>query len=187
MTKPQKIQVVGASIARPLLTGGAIRIGASNSRFYRRPTVNIGSVLYFTRALFPCRCGILYKRFCASPTGGNGNNLFCTRVLFHIAANFHRRTSDARPYGWVIKNRLFIWKMAIYRLPPKHIIGQSQNKCVRSQRGLLSGSRRRTSDARPYNEGMFLKYAALSLLLSGAIRFFHKKEKYGGIFAVFYW
>ena len=133
------------------------------------------------------RCGILYKRFCASPTGGNGNNLFCTRVLFHIAANFHRRTSDARPYGWVIKNRLFIWKMAIYRLPPKHIIGQSQNKCVRSQRGLLSGSRRRTSDARPYNEGMFLKYAALSLLLSGAIRFFHKKEKYGGIFAVFYW
>ena len=43
------------------------------------------------------------------------------------------------------------------------------------------------SIARPYNEGMFLKYAALSLLLSGAIRFFHKKEKYGGIFAVFYW
>ena len=60
---------VGASIARPLLAGGAIRISASNSRFYRRRTVNIGSVLYFTRALFPCRCGILYKRFCDSPTG----------------------------------------------------------------------------------------------------------------------
>ena len=95
---------VGASIARPLLAGGAIRIGASNSRFYRRPTVNIGSVLYFTRALFPCRCGILYKRFCASPTGGSGNNLFCTRVLFHIAANSYRRTSDARPY-----DLYFLW------------------------------------------------------------------------------
>ena len=59
---------VGASIARPLLAGGAIRISASNSRFYRRPT------------------------------GGNGNNLFCTRVLFHIAANFHKRTANGRPY-----------------------------------------------------------------------------------------
>ena len=48
--------IVGASIARPLLAGGAIRskIGAC--------------------------------RLCAIPTGDNGNSLFCTRVLFHIAA-----------------------------------------------------------------------------------------------------
>ena len=37
--------------------------------------------------------------FCASPTGDNGNSLFCTRVLFHIAANFHGRTANGRPYG----------------------------------------------------------------------------------------
>ena len=33
------------------------------------------------------------------PTGDNGIILFCTRVLFHIAANFHRRTANGRPYG----------------------------------------------------------------------------------------
>ena len=33
------------------------------------------------------------------PTGNNGYICFCTRVLFHIAANFHRRTANGRPYG----------------------------------------------------------------------------------------
>ena len=56
------------SIARPLLAGGAIRV--ENDA----------------------------HRLCAIPTGDIGDNLFCTRVLFHIAANFHKRTANGRPY-----------------------------------------------------------------------------------------
>ena len=52
--------IVGASIARPLLAGGAIRIKASKNRHYM------------------------------CPTGDNGNNIFCTRALFRIAANPRR-------------------------------------------------------------------------------------------------
>ena len=64
--------IVGASIARPVLGVFLIRIKASSYLF--------------------CRC----------PTGDTGKCRFCTRVLFHIAADFHRRTSDARPYElWI--------------------------------------------------------------------------------------
>ena len=28
-----------------------------------------------------------------------GSNCFCTRALFQIAANFHRRTANGRPYN----------------------------------------------------------------------------------------
>ena len=37
--------------------------------------------------------------YCFSPTGNNGVSRLCTRVLFHIAANFHIRTVNGRPYG----------------------------------------------------------------------------------------
>ena len=69
---------VGASIARPLRGAQPIRI---KNRAYR---------------------------FCVSPTGDNGIILFCTRVLFHIAANFHRRTANGRPYGSTILEHRFI-------------------------------------------------------------------------------
>ena len=67
-----KPQFVGASIARPVLGARPIRIE------------------------------IDIYRFCAIPTGDIGNYRFCTRVLFHIAANFHRRTANGRPYASVI-------------------------------------------------------------------------------------
>ena len=76
---------VGASIARPLPTVFLIRIKASKN--------------------LPCRC----------PTGGNDNNLFCTRVLFHIAANFHRRTANGRPYVSTVLENLIIVGASIAR------------------------------------------------------------------------
>ena len=98
---------VGASIARPLLAGGAIRIENGAYRLCAIPTAG------------GCREANRFESggysYCRCPTGNNGSILFCTRVLFHIFANFHRRTANGRPYGSVILERRFTVGASIAR------------------------------------------------------------------------
>ena len=55
-------------------------------------------------------------RFCAVPTGDIGSCCLCTRALFHIAANFHRRTANGRPYGCRVFGKYDHFPMEIYLL-----------------------------------------------------------------------
>ncbi|MGM9575199.1 MAG: hypothetical protein ACI3VE_04755, partial [Oscillospiraceae bacterium] len=95
--------------ARRLLAVFLIRIKASSYLFYRCPTVNNGSIL------------------------------LCTRVLFHIAANFHRRTANGRPYGsTILEHRIIVgasiarpliaWGQFALRMPEKKIFKKAVDK-----------------------------------------------------------
>ena len=97
---------VGASIARPSAAAEMQFAFRTECIFFASARPVITEIVVTALALFPCRCFVLNSRFCDIPTSDNGIILFCTRVLFHIAANFHRRTANGRPYGSIILEHL---------------------------------------------------------------------------------
>ena len=143
------------------------RFFASNNRYCRCPTGDNGNCRFCTRALFPFRCFNSNNRYCVSSTGKIGKCCFCTRVLFYIAANFHRRTANGRPYGNVILERRIIVGASIARpvLAARPIrikngayrfcvspTGDNGNRrfCTRALFHIAANFHGRTANGRPY-------------------------------------
>ena len=91
------------------------------------------------------------------PTGDNGNYRFCTRVMFHIAANFHRRTANGRPYGLLF----FAERSFRQWQSPKTSAGHNRAVAIEKRTILMRiGRLPRPSIARPLLAGGTIRFSA---------------------------